>query len=524
MAGTNLLLLLSLLLFVFNANISAHESGTVSRSVKLQGGQIQIVEGIDKTAAAYGTYTPETAGWDKLNLVANSKIENVSEAYYAVGYLEASFQCGVIANFSKNNDDINQNEQIINFTRSSRNFMESMINSHTNAQESNNITDYWMAVKNVLAQFKGVADGYNTYCATEEKSSHIPLTEEEMFFMQMDGDLGDLQAAFGTNKVEPVRCSVVYKLTPDFSDVWFGHATWDTFANMAPRVFKAYTVPVSRAGDTVMHTVSFSSSPSWLSSIDDWYLVGGSSQLAVTETSHEVSHDLYQYLTPNSVFCWIRTIVANQLATDGNSWGEIFNYKHSGTYNNEWHILDLSKFQSKMPPQAGLFTVLEEIPGTMVWQDETATLKEKLYWPSFNIPYFADVQKKAGYSPKDYYSDDRYCLFTQLESSITDESSMEKVMRHNNFKYDNCSHGDACRGAIACRADQGAAPQFFGALDGKWSNVSSAKNLFAFAQMGPTYDQQPVFCWASAGGSNVPHYGHPECFHYPTEMMSVPKL
>jgi hypothetical protein len=39
------------------------------------------------------------------------------------------------------------------------------------------------------------------------------------------------------------------------------------------------------------------------------------------------------------------------------------------------------------------FTVLEEIPGLTHWEDMTGTLASDGYWPSFNVPYFDDIQK-----------------------------------------------------------------------------------------------------------------------------------
>ena len=112
--------------------------------------------------------------------------------------------------------------------------------------------------------------------------------------------------------------------------------------------------------------MGFSSSPSWLSSVDDWYMTTGTSDLAVIETSHGINNKkLYNQLTPMSVLCWIRVIVANTLATDGNSWAELFSYEHSGTYNNEWQVVDLEKFTPGTKPRegTGLLTILEELPG-----------------------------------------------------------------------------------------------------------------------------------------------------------------
>lgn len=39
--------------------------------------------------------------------------------------------------------------------------------------------------------------------------------------------------------------------------------------------------------------------------------------------------------------CWMRTMVANRLTDDGYSWTQIFSKFNSGTYNNQFHILDL---------------------------------------------------------------------------------------------------------------------------------------------------------------------------------------
>jgi len=319
-----------------------------------------------------------------------------------------------------------------------------------------------------------------------------------------------------------LRCSMLMKLAPDASDIWFGHATWDSFTNMAPRYYKTYTLPVKRNGVWSPHTVGFSSSPSWLSSIDDWYMTGHTSDLAVIETSHGINNKaLYKNLTPKSVFCWIRTIVANQLATDGASWAETFSYNHSGTYNNEWQVIDMNKFTPGTQPAKddGLLTILEEIPGQIHWEDMTATLSKEGFWPSFNVPFFADIQRAAGYTPTDWSDDDRHCLFTQLQTSVVDMDSMEKVMRHNDFKHDKCSHRNACTGAIACRADL--APlgkQMFGALDAKWSSYTVGyKTLKAQTNAGPTHDQQPVFCWSP--NSREPHFGHPTCFNFTTTEM-----
>lgn len=493
----------------------------------------KISPGIDKSGAAYAKLENGTAeGWSVLDLVVNAESQgvlgNTELAMKAAGTLESYLTCWHISEFSKNNGDIHsvQDQKIQDFTTKT--------NEWTTHMAQTNTSDYWVAVKNVLAQFQGISDGYQKYCVQEQ--GFVNLTTQQMLYMQMDGDLGDLQSAFGVESERHhtrhsssptvdrngLRCTMLAKLAPDNSDLWFGHATWDTFSNMAPRIYKTYTVPVQREGKTVTHTTAFSSSPSWLSSIDDWYTVKGTSSMAVIETSHDIENtDLYKHLNPQTVSSWIRVIVANQLATDGASWGKLFSYAHSGTYNNEWQIIDMTKFTPGQPPNSGLLTIVEEIPGMIQTEDVTPTLVKDLFWPSFNIPYLPDIQKAAGYTHTDWETDQRHCLLTTLHSSVTSIATMEKVMRHNDYKHDSCSKDNACGGAIACRADLQVPGQPFGALDAKWSSWSVyTKETTSYAQMGSTHDQQPVFCWPDNSQTPNPHHGHPQCFNFSTVPMT----
>jgi hypothetical protein len=67
----------------------------------------------------------------------------------------------------------------------------------------------------------------------------------------MDGDLEDLESAFVGNARQRhrydgtpgLRCSMLAKLTADKKDLVFAHATWDSFSNMAPRIYKTYHLP-----------------------------------------------------------------------------------------------------------------------------------------------------------------------------------------------------------------------------------------------------------------------------------------
>jgi hypothetical protein len=89
--------------------------------------------------------------------------------------------------------------------------------------------------------------------------------------------------------------------------------------------------------------IAFSSYPGNLFSTDDWYTT--SAGLAVTETTID-NHNttLWQHVLPTSVLTWLRTMVANRLAKTGPDWAAAFALHNSGTYNNEFHVVDYNAF------------------------------------------------------------------------------------------------------------------------------------------------------------------------------------
>ena len=74
----------------------------------------------------------------------------------------------------------------------------------------------------------------------------------------------------------------------------------------------------------------------------------------------------------------IRNIVANRLATDGDSWTDIFSKYNSGTYNNQWMVVDYNKFQPGKPLSANTLWILEQIPGYIERRDMTHVLSSQV--------------------------------------------------------------------------------------------------------------------------------------------------
>lgn len=121
------------------------------------------------------------------------------------------------------------------------------------------------------------------------------------------------------------------------------------------------------------HTMSFSSYPGVLQSGDDFYTLS-SGMVSLETTIGNTNKDLWQYVSPHGqVMEFIRAMVANRLADSGESWTNIFSRYNSGTYNNQWMVVDYKKFKpgTKAKPniKSGLLWVLEQIPGAVAMQD-----------------------------------------------------------------------------------------------------------------------------------------------------------
>jgi Phospholipase B len=151
------------------------------------------------------------------------------------------------------------------------------------------------------------------------------------------------------------------------TDIFMSHSTWAGYESMS-RIFKMIDMPVATTGapnaPIVPGTrVSFSSYPATLYSSDDVYAT--SAGLLIQETTiNNYNESLYkEYTVPQTVLTWARVMVASRLATDGQSFSDVFLTQNSGTYNNAWQILTKSKFTPGQPLQDGLLMVVEQLPG-----------------------------------------------------------------------------------------------------------------------------------------------------------------
>jgi len=238
----------------------------------------------------------------------------------------------------------------------------------------------------------------------------------------------------------------------------------------------------------------------------------------------------------------MRVVTANELAANGSTWANAFSEYASGTYMDQWMVIDLNKFVPEHVPCAGFFTVLEEMPGRVHWEDMTNHLVKKSYWASYNNPYFNDIRDMTGQtslciknSLECYLTDPRGLIFHKLQKDVQTVADLQVVMQYNHWQTDALSMNDSCR-AIACRGDLQANLELWsphGAVDAKVSSYTlAASQLHAekpivHAKLGPTVDSQIPFCWkqfddvTDMAGQNIKHRGHPKCFNF--DWISLPR-
>lgn len=154
-----------------------------------------------------------------------------------------------------------------------------------------------------------------------------------------------------------------------------------------------------RSDDHVISDTTFSSSPGFIASVDDFYITsGGYGNLMITETSLDLYlPSLVDAIHAESVLCWMRATIANSLARSGPEWSWWFSVFHSGTYVNQWMVVDMNRFTPyEQTLQPNFLTVLEEMPALVHSEDQTSVLQSTGYWASFNLPFYSDIFTYSG--------------------------------------------------------------------------------------------------------------------------------
>ncbi|RVE52351.1 hypothetical protein evm_002989 [Chilo suppressalis] len=502
---------------------------------------------------ARATYSNEvnSTGWAFLELHTTEDSPDEQQAY-AAGYLEGFLTRdliwmhwqNVLKGYCYNKTDVCG--LIEAFVDKNEAYITSMVDKYPN-------DPYWYQIKLYYVQLEGLAIGYNE--ATT--NPYELLTVRDIIWLNMLGDLDELSFALSAPPEFPEglmfgeHCSGLVKLLPHFRDLYVSQVTWNSYQSMLRfqkmYVLKYHMYPGSK--DIIPgYKMSFSSYPGFVQSTDDFYVI--SSGLVAAETTIGNSNrTLYKYVKPlGQIMEFARAMVANRLAHDGSQWVQIFRKHNSGTYNNQWYIVDYKKFKprtSSKPGRAlpGLLWVVEQLPGYTEAADLTSALVSTSYFPSYNIAYFPRVFNMSGGNVRvkaygdwfGYHTNPRAKIFKQKQAGINNLRDMYEVMRYNDYKHDPLSRCDACNppysacNAISARNDlnppNGTYPfralghRSHGATDVKITGALLHRAHQFIAQASPTYNLSrgiPPFTWSEFDmGPQLNHIGHPDRWMFP---------
>ena len=353
---------------------------------------------------------------------------------------------------------------------------------------------YWHEVNNLYMQMKGLHEGYNSMAPESEKidlvrfQTVVSLGDVDEISYWKKENRPDLSKMTSEEFLDYLafhsHCSAIFKVADDFSDVWFGHNTWTTF-NKLIRIYKEYKYVPNSKFPVKAQTVTMSSYPAAVNSQDDFYITGA--YLYVGETTNGIEDlTLFDLLSPDTLMCWMRTMVANRLTDDAYSWTQVFSKYNSGTYNNQFQILDLKLIDTeKKVISPGAFYIVEQLPGSCDVQEVTDILK-KGYFPSYNTPFIMSVREKSGTIDAlkndssnaislDYDTCARAKIFRREQSKVKDLETYKNLIRFNDYKNDEFSLNNPSY-TIAARYDlRENNAMCYGATDAKFASINEIK-------------------------------------------------
>uniref|UniRef100_A0A5S6QFS7 Casein kinase II subunit alpha n=1 Tax=Trichuris muris TaxID=70415 RepID=A0A5S6QFS7_TRIMR len=458
--------------------------------------------------------------WAFLEIETNETLDNRYQAYVA-GLLEGNLTHSLITKHWKNTyaaycyNASQYCDDLLEFLKSNMNWIRSQVYEH-------NEKPYWNLVGSMLVQLAGLEDGYFNTIGTP----HMDFSPFGLLLLQMGGDLMDLEHKFKRPKhLHSLRFGCSAFILPLFEN--------------RDKLYKLPFLSSEEGGLVPGFSISMSSYPGVLLSIDDYYIT--SAALAVTETTIGNDNETsYQYITERTIPSWIRVMVANRLSKTAEQWTEHFSHFSSGTYTNQWMIIDYKMVPTDLMhfDYRNVFYVLEEIPGFIMVDDLTSKLYEQGYWASYNIPYFRAIFNASNQLENvakfgdwfTYEKNPRALIFKRNWKTVTDMRSLMRLMRYNNFKVDplsgcNCTPPYSAENAISARNDlndpNGEYPfpalghRPHGGTDMKATNIDLVKSLRFVAICGPTYDNLPPFKWSTSyWDKKLSHYGHPDAFTF----------
>jgi hypothetical protein len=319
-----------------------------------------VVSGINKSACAYAKFadTQNVSGWGVLDIVTQIEID--SSQYLCAGIIEGYLTATRINEALINTRSYFSQDGIVPFpSKNLVNFFSEQ-QAWTAKQCQKPVGTFWLQACLIIAQFNGLVRGVQTIFPD--------ITSFDMMMLNSVGDLFQIMPAvdpalrlpwsqlsrqlFNAAARRSQHCSGLIKVTDDFSDLMWSHSSWFTYGNMN-RIYKHYSFGTKLS--TPSRALSFSSYPGYLSSLDDFYIMD--SGLAMIQTSNNVfNNTILEYIQPQSLLAWQRVRTAHAVASSGPEWYSNFKQFASGTYANQYMIINTNLFTPLTPLPSNTLT------------------------------------------------------------------------------------------------------------------------------------------------------------------------
>ena len=467
-------------------------------------------------ATAFYTDSLLEIGWDKLSIRTNPLYRDEIQAEGA-GRLEGALTKERIYNFFLNlEQEVDINEKISKFFEDQEAFVIDSVEKGEGSRDPMLYNAYL-----IKKQYNGMMEQYNITADADKK-----LTKNNFHLMNYYAELFDLADKYRVEVegetdykqmdneqllkifLERTHCSALFKLKNDFSDLYFGHNTWNTYFSTI-RLIKEYNFNFNNRWVRSKNII-FTSYPASLSSIDDFYIT--SHGLIAIETTNSMYNDsLYSEINPNTLFTCERAMICNRISNSSKEWAENFAKYNSGTYNNQFMILDKNKVNLvNKSIEQDAFYIVETLPGLVKINNVTDIFKFG-YWSSFNLPFDKEIYDLSGLKEvidsrpeaASYLSYDmcaRTKIFRRDQWSSDNLDGFMKLMRYNDYLHDPFSEGNPSY-TISSRSDL--AGSCSGAYDSKVGVLSDWNETYVKFRLigGPTFNEElgiEPFAWENA--------------------------
>lgn len=489
-------------------------------------GQCHIKRNIyanDATAFAMYNNSMLDIGWDIFDVKSGyGKIRPANkDIMFAAGYLEGYLSAKRIYNHYKNMYLELSARTYPKFLNELREFFIKQDIWTRKQIEANPTCPMWRHIGYVMAQFDGLMAGYRAV------KTRPVISDFGFQMINGMGDILDLSKAFNPKRAAELikfnvgeyvflnsHCSALLKVTPGYENIYMSHSSWFWYASMS-RVYKYYNFNI-KDERTNIRRFAFSSYAGLLTSMDDFYLLGG--KMVMIQTTNNIFNlTLYKLVKPESLLAWQRVLMANSMARNGKDWAQLVRFKNSGTYNNQYMVLDLRKIKLKSNIEDNALWVVEQIPGFVQSADVSDILRTG-YWPSYNVPFFEDIYNKSGYKliygdkVNQYQMAPRAKIFRRDANKISNFQDMKTLLRSNDYKHDIYSQMNPWE-AICSRGDLALKPTAVGCYDTKVTDYFMAQNLSADIVSGPTLGKNlEPFTWTPLFDDS--HIGLPKTYNF----------